>query len=242
MYWNDWRESHSPCATTMTTGCAQRAAGSIGQEPISANSSAAYPDLLGIDEGSARVSRAGLGGPPSLISSASRRRTTRGRPTRFTMAPTGSHDVLPRTHDAKFRSREFQPGAMTFDRAQFLTPCLSRWSGRFLCKRPAPRQETERLPLWAGNGRESSLSILSKRAKTSQPMLIRSSRRDRRLIDSCRALLANVTPFRGPSADVGTAWEMGYASGQGKPVVAYSDDLSVYREKVFRDRWSGAPC
>jgi nucleoside 2-deoxyribosyltransferase len=61
------------------------------------------------------------------------------------------------------------------------------------------------------------------------------------LIDSCQALLANVTPFRGPSADVGTAWEIGYACGQGKPVVAYSEDLSVYREKVFRGGWSGAP-
>ena len=64
---------------------------------------------------------------------------------------------------------------------------------------------------------------------------------NRELIDSCHAVLANVTPFRGPSADVGTAWEMGYASGQGKPVVAYSDDLSVYRDKVFRGGWSGAP-
>jgi nucleoside 2-deoxyribosyltransferase len=61
------------------------------------------------------------------------------------------------------------------------------------------------------------------------------------LIDSCQALLANVTPFRGPSADVGTAWEIGYACGQGKPVVAYSEDLSVYRDKVFRGGWSGAP-
>ena len=64
---------------------------------------------------------------------------------------------------------------------------------------------------------------------------------NRGLIDSCHAVLANVTPFRGPSADVGTAWEMGYACGQGKPVVAYSDDLSLYRDKLFRDGWSRAP-
>jgi nucleoside 2-deoxyribosyltransferase len=61
------------------------------------------------------------------------------------------------------------------------------------------------------------------------------------LIDSCQALLANITPFRGPSADVGTAWEIGYACGQGKAVAAYSMDTSVYREKVFRDGWSAAP-
>ena len=61
---------------------------------------------------------------------------------------------------------------------------------------------------------------------------------NRQLIDSCQAVLANVTPFRGPSADVGTVWEIGYACGQGKPVAAYSHDLSIYREKVFRHGWS----
>ena len=64
---------------------------------------------------------------------------------------------------------------------------------------------------------------------------------NRELIDSCQAVLANVTPFRGPSADVGTVWEIGYACGQGKPVVAYTQDLSVYQDKVFRGGWSGAP-
>jgi Nucleoside 2-deoxyribosyltransferase len=47
------------------------------------------------------------------------------------------------------------------------------------------------------------------------------------LIDSCPGVLANLSPFRGPSADVGTAWELGYAFGRGKPVSAYSDDLSA---------------
>lgn len=38
----------------------------------------------------------------------------------------------------------------------------------------------------------------------------------------------NLTPFRGPSADVGTAFELGMMVAQGKPVFAYSnveDDL-----------------
>lgn len=61
-----------------------------------------------------------------------------------------------------------------------------------------------------------------------------------RLLDSCDAVLANMTPFRGPSTDVGTAWEIGYAHGRGKPVAGYSDDLSVYREKVFRGGWSSS--
>lgn len=63
---------------------------------------------------------------------------------------------------------------------------------------------------------------------------------NRALIDSCQALLANITPFRGPSADVGTVWEIGYACGQGKAVAAYSANTSVYREKVFHGGWSDA--
>ena len=58
------------------------------------------------------------------------------------------------------------------------------------------------------------------------------------LIDSCQAMLANITPFRGPSADAGTVWEIGYACGQGKAVAAYTADTSIYREKVFHGGWS----
>jgi nucleoside 2-deoxyribosyltransferase len=61
------------------------------------------------------------------------------------------------------------------------------------------------------------------------------------LIDSCQAMLANIIPFRGPSADVGTVWEIGYAYGQGKPVAAYSANTSIYREKLFHSGWSDAP-
>ena len=64
---------------------------------------------------------------------------------------------------------------------------------------------------------------------------------NRDLIDSCHALLANATPFRGPSADVGTAWEIGYACGKAKPVVVLTEDLSPYRDKVLRGGWSYAP-
>ena len=53
-----------------------------------------------------------------------------------------------------------------------------------------------------------------------------------RLIESADAVLANVTPFRGPSADAGTVWEMGYASGMGKPVVAYSTESRSYEQRV----------
>lgn len=35
--------------------------------------------------------------------------------------------------------------------------------------------------------------------------------------------LGNLTPFRGPSADVGTVWELGFMAGLHKPVYGYSN-------------------
>lgn len=43
------------------------------------------------------------------------------------------------------------------------------------------------------------------------------------LIRSAAAIIANVSPFRGPNADDGTAYEMGYAAALGLPVFPYSD-------------------
>ena len=57
------------------------------------------------------------------------------------------------------------------------------------------------------------------------------------LIRSCRGVLANMTPFRGPSADAGTAWEMGYANGLGLPVIGYSLESSRYAERVVPDKF-----
>ncbi|KAK2628082.1 hypothetical protein QTJ16_002728 [Diplocarpon rosae] len=53
------------------------------------------------------------------------------------------------------------------------------------------------------------------------------------LIESCDAILANMTPFRGPSMDVGTAYEMGAGAALGKVVVGYTiDGGKPYPEKV----------
>jgi nucleoside 2-deoxyribosyltransferase len=52
------------------------------------------------------------------------------------------------------------------------------------------------------------------------------------LIKSCDAILANITPFRGPSMDVGTAYEMGVGSALGKVVVGYTKQSDSYVEKV----------
>jgi nucleoside 2-deoxyribosyltransferase len=53
------------------------------------------------------------------------------------------------------------------------------------------------------------------------------------LIKSCDGILANMTPFRGPSMDVGTAYEMGVGAALGKVVVGYLKGEKVgYAEKV----------
>jgi nucleoside 2-deoxyribosyltransferase len=52
----------------------------------------------------------------------------------------------------------------------------------------------------------------------------RIARRNQALIRSCQALIANLTPFRGPSADVGTAFEVGFAAALGLSVFGWSND------------------
>ena len=55
-----------------------------------------------------------------------------------------------------------------------------------------------------------------------------------KMIEECDAVVANITPFRGPSGDVGTVWEMGYARGLGKPVFAYSQMYGMrYPQRVY---------
>jgi len=43
-------------------------------------------------------------------------------------------------------------------------------------------------------------------------------------IRGCDAMIANITPFRGVSADPGTAWEMGFMRALGRPVWAWTEE------------------
>ena len=52
------------------------------------------------------------------------------------------------------------------------------------------------------------------------------------MMDRCVAGLANVTPFRGVSADVGSVYEMGFMRGLGRPVFGYTHDPRPYRDRV----------
>ena len=51
-------------------------------------------------------------------------------------------------------------------------------------------------------------------------------RQNCRLMDRADAIIANMTPFRGVSMDVGTAFEIGYVRAQGKLVFAYTNEAS----------------
>lgn len=59
-----------------------------------------------------------------------------------------------------------------------------------------------------------------------------------RLIESCDLLIANLTPFRGVSADPGTVFELGYMSALGKPVAGYSLAGGGYIARVRDAGWS----
>ncbi len=76
------------------------------------------------------------------------------------------------------------------------------------------------------------LTGLDKRA---QATLISRSNED--LMRSCDAAIANLTPFRGVSADAGTAFEVGFMRALGRPVFGYSNANTSYIERslIYRD-------
>ena len=57
---------------------------------------------------------------------------------------------------------------------------------------------------------------------------IRIYRANVELMNRAYAVAANMVRFRGPSMDVGTAFEMGYMRGLGKPVFAYYEAAPFY--------------
>src|SRR5437899_9209892 len=52
------------------------------------------------------------------------------------------------------------------------------------------------------------------------------------MMDAADAIIANLTPFRGPGADPGTAYELGYMAARGKFCLGYSNDPLAYAERV----------
>lgn len=57
---------------------------------------------------------------------------------------------------------------------------------------------------------------------------LRIARRNEAHIAGCAALIANLTPFRGPSADAGTVFELGFMRALGRPVHGWSNDAAPF--------------
>jgi nucleoside 2-deoxyribosyltransferase len=54
------------------------------------------------------------------------------------------------------------------------------------------------------------------------------------MINESDSIIANLTPFRGPGADPGTAYELGAMAARGKFCLGYSNDPGVYADRVRR--------
>jgi len=55
------------------------------------------------------------------------------------------------------------------------------------------------------------------------------------MMDRCDIAIANMTPWRGLSMDVGTAVEVGYMHAQGKPVFGYTNVAADYADRCDDD-------
>ncbi len=51
------------------------------------------------------------------------------------------------------------------------------------------------------------------------------------MMEGCAAIVANLTPFRGPSADPGTLVELGWFLGRGRLVFGYSNSALSFDER-----------
>lgn len=55
--------------------------------------------------------------------------------------------------------------------------------------------------------------------------------KDLLMMEACDAVIANLTPFRGASADSGTLVELGWFLGQGRPVFGYSNTATPFADR-----------
>ena len=62
---------------------------------------------------------------------------------------------------------------------------------------------------------------------------LRISQANEALMRRCGLMIANITPFRGTSADVGTAYEMGFMRSRGCVVLAYSNVVEPYLDRMI---------
>ncbi len=65
------------------------------------------------------------------------------------------------------------------------------------------------------------------------PQWRRIAHRNEAHIAASTAVIANLTPFRGPSADVGTVYEIGFARAHGRVVFAYSNSAAPFTRRTL---------
>lgn len=62
---------------------------------------------------------------------------------------------------------------------------------------------------------------------------------DEKLMLASDLIIANLTPFRGISADVGTVFELGFMCALGRPVYAYTNTARSFFERTSQDYYQG---
>ena len=65
------------------------------------------------------------------------------------------------------------------------------------------------------------------------PLWRRIALRNEAHIRSCQAVIANLTPFRGPSADPGTVYEVGFAHALGLAVFGYATTETLFLPRTL---------
>ena len=58
---------------------------------------------------------------------------------------------------------------------------------------------------------------------------------NKKMIDICDVVIANLNPFRGKESDSGTVWECGYAIGRGKRVYGYMQETPAYIDRFTQE-------
>ena len=138
-----------------------------------------------------------------------------------------------------FPSPEFQ-SAVTVRNAhcsQIAPPSLPCGSGRFLSRSPNDRPGTEDITRRPGHGGSLPSRLPGSGGKLLKYRVCHLPNESK----THRFLPGLARQRRSLSRTIGRRWnslEIGYACGQGKPVVAYAEDLSIYRDKVFRSGWT----
>ncbi len=70
--------------------------------------------------------------------------------------------------------------------------------------------------------------------RTATDVSLRIFKGNEAMMDASDAIIANLTPFRGPGADAGTVYELGYMAGRGKFCLGYSNDPAPYATRAAR--------